>query len=124
MSAFGINCERGTKFGEGKAALVGDYFRNVETSTNEDTAYTIGLKWKNGRWKAKYIYAKVEHNSVPDFLPDSDRFNGDAGIKGHEFEVGYKLNKKVSLILDYYATEDYDTKIEQDVLQLDLKMKF
>ena len=59
-----------------------------------------------------------------DFLPDSDRFNGDTGIKGHEFAIGYKVNKKTSLGLDFYATEDDDTGVEQELLQIDLKYKF
>ena len=124
LGAFGASWELGTKTNLGKVACIGDLYNNIETSTNEDTAYAVGFKWKKGPWKAKYIYAKVEHNAVPDFLPDSDRFNGDTGIKGHEFAVGYKVNKKTSLGLDFYATEDDDTGVEQEVLQLDLKYKF
>ncbi|MEC9247827.1 MAG: putative porin [Pseudomonadota bacterium] len=124
LGTLGFSWELGTKIGRGKVALIGDYFNNIETSTNEDSAYAVGFNWKNGPWKAKYVYAKVDHNAVPDFLPDSDRFNGNTGIKGHEFEVGYKINKKTSLGLDFYATEDDDTGVEQEVLQLDVKVKF
>ena len=43
-------------------------------------------------WNAKYIYADLGQclNLIP-------RFNGDTGIKGHEFAIGYKVNKRVSL---------------------------
>jgi len=70
------------------------------------------------------LYADIEHNAVPDFLPDSDRFGGDTGIKGHEVALGYAINKKVSVGIDYYATEDSVTKKAQDLFQLDLTVKF
>tara|TARA_B100000214_G_scaffold373008_1_gene352441 strand:+ start:108 stop:1319 length:1212 start_codon:yes stop_codon:yes gene_type:complete len=124
LGAFGASWELGTETNAGKVAFIGDLYNNIETNTNEDTAYSVGFKWKKGSWKAKYIYAKVEHNAVPDFLPDSDRFGGDTGIKGHEFAINYAFNKNVSLGLDYYATQAYDENIHQDLLQIDLNMKF
>ncbi|OUU76260.1 MAG: hypothetical protein CBC29_00645 [Methylococcaceae bacterium TMED69] len=124
FGGFVISSELGTKMGGAKVSVISDYINNLSTNTNEDSAYAVGFKWKYGKWKAKYIYADLEHNAVPDFLPDSDRFNGDTGIKGHEFAIGYKLNKRVSLGLDFYATEDDVTNVNQEILQLDLKMKF
>ena len=124
FGGLGFSAELGTKTDFGKISFITDYTNNLATNTEEDTAYAVGLKWKKGKWKAKYIYADLAHNSVPDFLPDSDRFRGDTGIKGHEFAVGYKVNKRVSLGLDFYATQDDVTKADQEILQLDLKMKF
>ena len=124
FGGFGVSAELGTKTDFGKISFVTDYTNNLATNTEEDTAYAVGLKWKKGKWKAKYIYADLAHNSVPDFLPDSDRFNGDTGIKGHEFAVAYKVNKRVSLGLDFYATQDDVTKADQEILQLDVKMGF
>ncbi len=124
FSGFVISSELGTKIGGANLSVISDYVNNLSTNTNEDSAYAVGFKWKYGKWKAKYIYADLEHNAVPDFLPDSDRFNGDTGIKGHEFAIGYKVNKKVSLELDFYAIEDEVANVDQELLQLDLKMKF
>ena len=124
FGGLGFSAELGTKTDFGKISFITDYTNNLATNTEEDTAYAVGLKWKKGKWKAKYIYADLAHNSVPDFLPDSDRFNGDTGIKGHEFAVGYKVNKRVSLGLDFYATQDDVTKADQEILQLDVKMGF
>ena len=124
LGSFNLAGEIGTKVGGGKFALVGEYINNYETNTNEDTAWITGFKYKIGKFKMKYLYADVDHNAVPDFLPDSDRFGGDTGIKGHEIAVGYKINKRVSVGLDYYATEDPVTNVDQDILQLDLKVKF
>ena len=124
FGGLGFSAELGTKTDFGKISFITDYTNNLATNTEEDTAYAVGLKWKKGKWKAKYIYADLAHNSVPDFLPDSDRFRGDTGIKGHEFAVGYKVNKRVSLGLDFYATQDDVTKADQEILQLDVKMGF
>ena len=124
FGGLGFSAELGAKTDFGKISFITDYTNNLATNTEEDTAYAVGLKWKKGKWKAKYIYADLAHNSVPDFLPDSDRFRGDTGIKGHEFAVGYKVNKRVSLGLDFYATQDDVTKADQEILQLDVKMGF
>ena len=124
FGGFGVSAELGTKTDFGKISLITDYVNNISTNTEEDTAYAVGLKWKYGKWKAKYIYADLAHNSVPDFLPDSNRFRGDTGIKGHELAIGYKVNKRVSLGLDFYATQDDVTKGDQEIFQLDVKMGF
>lgn len=49
----------------------------------------------------KYLYADLDANAVPDFLPDSDRFEGDTGVHGHEFEIQYEVIKHIVLSLDY-----------------------
>ncbi len=124
LGSFNLAGELGTKIGGGKLALVGEYINNYETNTNEDTAWSAGFKYKIGKLKMEYLYVDVDHNAVPDFLPDSDRFGGDTGIKGHEIAVGYKINKHVSVGIDYYATEDPIKNVDQDLLQLDLNVEF
>ena len=124
LGSFNLAGEIGRKVGAGKFSVVGEYINNYETNAAEDTAYIVGFKYKVGKWKMKYLYADIEHNAVPDFLPDSDRFGGDTGIKGHEVALGYAINKKVSVGIDYYATEDSVTKKDQDLFQLDLTVKF
>lgn len=98
--------------------------KNIESDNGEDFAYSIGFQLVRPPWKFKYIYAKLEHNSIPDFLPDSDRFNGHTGIKGHESELQYIINKNLLLGIDFYSTEDYENDIEQKILQADLLLKF
>ena len=124
LGSFNLAGEIGTKVVAGKFSVVGEYINNYETNSAEDTAYIVGFKYKVGKWKMKYLYADIEHNAVPDFLPDSDRFGGDTGIKGHEVALGYAINKKVSVGIDYYATEDSVTKKAQDLFQLDLTVTF
>ena len=98
--------------------------KNVDTNSHENLAYSVGFQILKSPWKFKYLYAKLEHDSIPDFLPDSDRFNGHTGIKGHEAELQYRLNKSIRLGLDFYSTEDYDTNVSQNVLQADILLNF
>lgn len=124
LSSFNLAGEIGTKIGEGRARLIGEYINNFDTNTSEDTAWSLGTKVSWNRWKMKYIYADVEANSVPDFLPDSDRFDGLTGIRGHEFEIKYALMKRVTLGVDYYNVEDIETNNDQHVVQVDMTVKF
>lgn len=124
LGSFNLAAEAGTKVGGGKFSVVGEYINNYETNTNEDSAYIIGFKYQAGKLQMKYLYADIEKNAVPDFLPDSDRFGGETGIKGHELIVGYTINKNVSMSIDYYLTKNKFSKKEQDILQLDLNVKF
>lgn len=124
FNAFNISGELGTKVGNGKASILFDYINNVDTNTNDDTAFAIGAKYVTGDWQFKYIYADLDANAVPDFLPDSDRFDGLTGIKGHEFIAEYEVLKGIVFGLDYYATEEKATNIDQNILQADVVVKF
>jgi hypothetical protein len=124
LSSFNLAGELGTKVGGGSWKVIGEYINNFETNTADDTAWAAGMKYKKDKWAFKYIYADIDANSVPDFLPDSDRFDGLTDVKGHEVEVKYALNKKVTLALDFYAMEDKATNINQEVLQADVIVKF
>ena len=105
-------------------SLFGDYVNNTDTSTNQDTGYSFGGKLTNGTWTLKYIYANLDANAVPDFLPDSDRFDGDTNIRGHELIAEYNIFKHVTLGLDYYNTHTKGTSVTQNILQADVVVKF
>jgi hypothetical protein len=112
-------------FGNGvSASLFGDYVKNTATSTSQDTGFSLGAKLTNGTWTLKYIYADLDANAVPDFLPDSDRYDGATNMKGHEVIAEYKLFKNTTLGLDYYNTKDKTTNVKQNVLQADVVVKF
>jgi len=122
LGSINVAGELGTNIGGGKARVLGEYINNWETDT--DTAWALGAKYSWHKWSIKYIYADVESNSVPDFLPDSDRFDGLTGIRGHEFEVKYKIFEKVTFGVDYYHAKNILTDANQDVLQIDMNVKF
>ena len=124
LSSFNFAGELGIRIGGGKARLLGEYINNFETNTSEDKAWALGAKYSWNKWRMKYIYADLEANSVPDFLPDSDRFDGLTGIRGHEFEINYALVKNVSFGLNFYHVEAIATDIDQELLQIDMNVEF
>ena len=80
-------------------------------------------------WQGKFNYRRLERDAWPDFLPDSDFYGGNTNAKGWEFEFVMGLHKNVTLGLDYYNAELIrfpvgTTEREQDILQLDLVLKW
>lgn len=110
--------------GAGELRLLGEFIKNPETTTAQDTAWMLGWRYALGRWNAKYIYADVDLNAVPDFLPDSDRDQGFTGERGHEFELTYEVIKNVTLALDYYHVHDKVLDIDENLMQADVNVKF
>jgi hypothetical protein len=123
LSSSNLATQFGTNMRGGKVGLIGEYINNYETSSSEDTAWTSGAKYGFDKWGFKYVYADVEANSVPDILPDSDRFGGLTGIRGHEVELTYKIMKNVKLGLDFYSTERTITNEDEELLQADINVK-
>ena len=109
----------GTRF-----SLFGDLVGNTDTTTDADRGYLLGFKGAYDLWAFRYNYARLDRNAWPDFLPDSDRYEGHTGIRGHEFLVEFAVMKNVLLGLNYYLSEEQSTGKNQDLLQLDLNVKF
>ena len=124
MNSFNLATEIGTKLGAGTASLVGEFIDNYETSTSQDVAWSIGTKYLWDKWSMKYLYADLDANAVPDFLPDSDRFEGDTGVRGHEFELQYEIIKHVALGVDYYHMKRKADKVDENRVQADINVKF
>lgn len=126
FDALNISGVLGTQIlgGRGKVSLIGDYVVNTETNTSQDTGFAVGGKLSVDKWSFKYIYADLDANAVPDSFPDSDRFGGATGIKGHEIAAEYALVKNVAVGLDYYNTESKLTHVDEQILQLDFIVKF
>ena len=111
--------------GEGpRVSLIADLLENSDTDTSDEAGYLLGFKGTYALWSFRYNYARLDRNSWPDFLPDADRYSGRTGIRGHEFLVEYAIMKNVLLAVNYYLSEQDTTGFEQDLLQLDLNVKF
>ncbi len=122
LGSFNLALEFGTKIGGGRAKLLGEYIDNYETDSGEDLAWAAGAKYDYDKWGLKYVYADIETDSVPDFLPDSDRFGGWTGIRGHEIALSYALMKNVKLGLDFYSVETISGDVDEELLQADLNV--
>lgn len=124
FNSFNLAAELGTRVGPGTASLVGEYITNYETASAQDTAWSAGAKYVWDKWIFKYLYTQVDLNAVPDWLPDSDRFEGFTGIHGHEFEVQWEVISHVLLGLDFYHVRDEVNHVNQNRLQADIVVKF
>jgi hypothetical protein len=123
----GISGEIGLKdvFGNGiKTSIIADWLSNGDTVTDEDNGYLIGIKASKGLWSLAYSFADLQQNAWPDTFPDSDRFDGLTGIKGHEIAFSYKIMQNVAIGIDYYAVKSDVINEDQDLLQLDLNVSF
>ena len=130
--AFGLDAELGFKL-SGPVPFMGVFGQYVNSdASDDDSGYLAGVKFGDkkvkefGQWQVKYNYRRLEKDAWPDFLPDSDFYGGETDVKGNEIEVTFGLAKNVTIGLDYYKTEQIDRKptIEEDVLQLDLVLKY
>ncbi len=68
-----------------------------------DLAWMLGLEAKFNRFKAKYAYARIEGDSVPWFVSDSDFGSGalcasrSVNVKGHIFGLTCDITKNFSI---------------------------
>ena len=127
-SAWSLDAEAGLETLPVYIGIFGQYV--VSDADDDDTGYLMGavvgdkkIK-KLGDWQVKYNYRKLEMNAWWDQLPDSDFMGGDTGVKGSEVELAVGLHKNVTLGLDYYKGEEIDGDADQDLIQLDLVVKF
>ena len=94
-------------------------------------AYLVGFKFGDkkvkdwAQWQFKYNWRRIEQDAWLDILPDSDFFDGDTGVQGHEFIFVFGLAKNLTLGFDYYLAETIGSpNRNQDLLQIDLIFKF
>ena len=110
---------------------IADYWNNASATTNQDTAYAVGVKFghskvkNSGSWQVKYVYRDVQADSVIDQFPDSDAYDGNTGVFGHEVAAEYALYKNFILGVDYYAMQSKTAGArDKDLVQLDAVFKF
>ena len=103
---------------------------NNSDPDDDNEGYLAGFEFGHrkikalGDWQFKYNCRRLERDAWPDIFPDSDFFGGATGAKGHEGVFKLGLGKHVSMDVDYYSTEEIDGDTEQDLLQVDLNLKY
>lgn len=112
------------------ASVFGEWVTAFDPDADE-TGYMVGFSFGDakvsagGDWQFQYNYRRLEADAWPEFLADSDPFFGATGQKGSEFEFVWGLAPGVNVSMDYYTDMRLiGTNIEQDVLQLDLNIKW
>ena len=110
-------------------SFYGQYVKNNDAVTDQDTAWLVGAKSKVFGLNLDYNYRDVQRNAVVGAFTDSDFANGFTGSRGSKLKVSYDLDKNFALGATYLmADSDYtnatlrDSKI--NTLQLDAEAKF
>ncbi|WP_130908781.1 putative porin [Pseudomonas antarctica] len=110
-------------------AFYGQYVKNNDAVTDQDTAWLIGAKSKVFGFNLDYNYRDVQRNAVVGAFTDSDFANGTTGSRGHKMKVSYDIDKNFALGATYFLTKaDYASRTQRDAntntLQLDAEAKF
>jgi len=111
-------------------SLYSEYVNNLDADFSK-SGWASGIRFgtakvaNKGDWQARYQYTMLGTNAWPDVFPDSDRYGGRTGIRGHEFEFTYGLGKNLNFNLDYYMTNLTSSDLNtENLLQADLNWKF
>ena len=110
-------------------AFYGQYVKNNDASTDQDTAWLLGAKSKVFGFNLDYNYRDTQRNAVVGAFTDSDFANGTTGSRGHKMKVSYDIDKNFAVGATYYLTKaDYASRTQRDAntntLQLDAEAKF
>lgn len=110
--------------------LFGEYIHNFDAKQSKN-GYMGGMRLGHkkvkdfGQWQLRYTRTLLETYAWPDVFPDSDRYGGRTGIRGHEVLLTYGLGKNWNLELDYYRTDLTSTPDKtENLFQADLNFKF
>ena len=113
-----------------KVSVFGEWITAFDPSDDE-TGWLVGVAFGDakvsgfGDWQVKYNYRRLEADAWPEFLTDSDALFGATNTRGSELEFAWGIAKGVSLSVDYYSGFEFlGTDLEQDLLQLDLNIKW
>lgn len=123
--------EYATKLAKKPLHVFGTFAQNTRAD-DEDTAWLAGAKFGKvkefGTWDVRYQYKYLEKNSVIGVFTDSDFGGGGTNSKGHEFNVGFGLDKNWKVAVSYFLNERFIASGENEEdykrLQIDLKFKF
>lgn len=110
--------------------IFGEWVTNL-AADDADNGWLAGLSVGDARvagwgdWQVKFNHRRLEADAWPEFLTDSDHFFGATNVEGSEFELVWGLARGVNLSLDYYAGVKFlGTDVEQDLIQVDLNVKW
>lgn len=111
-------------------SFFGEYVQNPLVS-RDNTGYIGGLRFGSekiedfGNWQFMYNFAMLGRDSIPDFLPDLDRYEGSTGIRSHNGNFQFGLGKNTYLAATYYQSwREVHPRVREHLVQVDWNMKF
>jgi opacity protein-like surface antigen len=117
-----------------KLTFFGEYYQNTAAPAKK-SGFASGVGFGNekiddwGKWQWQYVYSMLEKDSILDILPDSDRYSGKTGIRGHKLSFQYGLGKNTWLQFAGFRFENINQigtnrRAPTTVFQADWNMKF
>lgn len=108
-----LNAEITVKLFPIPVSLIGDYVRNLATTTSgENNGYQAGARVGKASdprsWEVGYFYRVMETDATVAALTDSDFGDGGTNRKGHIVWAAYQFNKAIQLRTKYTATKVVD----------------
>ena len=123
-------CEVTHDFQDIPVTVIGDFVTNT-AADSLGTGWLIGLRVgkakKPGSWQFRYIYRKVESESMPGVFTDSDFIGGGTDGKGHELGGVIQLAVNTTLNLTWFKNQigvHAQNAIDYNRLQAGLQFKF
>ncbi len=118
-----------------KLSFFGECYQNL-AAPDKNTGFAAGFGLGNekvddwGKWQFQYVYSMLEKDSILDTLPDSDRYTGKTGIRGHKGSFQFGLGKNTWLQFAVFRFENINMSLPTTrrapttVVQADWNMKF
>ena len=104
---------------------------NHEATSNQRLGGLLGVAFgdqkvsKLGQWQMMARYEYLEANAWPDFLPDSDTYNGSTNVKGPKVSLQLGLMDNVTFVASYFNSRYIiGPERPQSLWQADLVWKF
>lgn len=117
-----------------RVAIFGDVVTNDWGPQKMNSGWAYGIKAGDIKvdelfdWQLLYQYTRLQKDAVPDIIPNSDRYEGETGVKGHKASVTIGLTKNATLGYEYLINQKYapgTTPENQEVVsKVDLSFKF
>ena len=117
-----------------KLSFFGEYYDNLAAPA-KNTGFAGGFGVgdasvdSRGKWQFQYVYSMLEKDADLDTLPDSDRYTGKTGIRGHKMSLQYGIAKNMWLQFTGFCFQNINQigtnrKAPTTVIQADWNMKF
>ncbi|MBN2107412.1 MAG: putative porin [Deltaproteobacteria bacterium] len=112
------------------ASVFGEAVKNTSVGQG-DSGYAVGYGIGSAKvkkrhdWQFGTRYLKLERDAWPDFLPDSDTYDGETNVKGYKTSLTYGLFENTNLCATYFNTKKISgPSLDEEKVQLDLNFKF
>lgn len=114
------------KIDEMPVTVYGDFVNNAASGVSDGQGWLIGATFNKakdpGTWAIDYSYRDVGKDAVVAAFTQGD-FNG-SDVRGHSLGINYALAKNTTVGATYYLLDPADNTRDDQMIQVDLVVKF